>query len=210
MIHSPEVLAHLEKSIDRSAGPEACHPWLGRLHPRGTPFSYVPWLDQVVAPRRVLFEAHHGVKLATAHRVNSHCPGMRCCNVSHLWGGDLRLRLHTMLDKSGGPDACWPFRGVRLRGYGRIGVRRGERYFAHRVAYELEYGRITKRARHTPEDTLVMHICDNPPCCNPKHLRPGSPKDNIDDMYAKGRAYCQQQHRASRTYGAAQSEGEPR
>jgi hypothetical protein len=34
---------------------------------------------------------------------------------------------------------------------------------------------------------VIMHTCDNPHCCNPRHLRAGSYADNIQDMYAKGR-----------------------
>ena len=32
-----------------------------------------------------------------------------------------------------------------------------------------------------------MHICDNPPCCNPSHLAVGTMKDNVHDMMRKGR-----------------------
>lgn len=32
-----------------------------------------------------------------------------------------------------------------------------------------------------------MHTCDNPPCCNPAHLRCGTQKENIEDKYTKGR-----------------------
>jgi len=34
----------------------------------------------------------------------------------------------------------------------------------------------------------VLHRCDNPPCCNPEHLFLGTIKDNVHDMYKKGRA----------------------
>lgn len=33
----------------------------------------------------------------------------------------------------------------------------------------------------------VMHLCDNPPCCNPAHLRDGSQSDNLDDAASKMR-----------------------
>lgn len=32
-----------------------------------------------------------------------------------------------------------------------------------------------------------MHSCDNPPCCNPRHLSPGTRQDNVDDCVRKGR-----------------------
>lgn len=33
----------------------------------------------------------------------------------------------------------------------------------------------------------VLHSCDNPPCCNPRHLSFGTQADNITDMHSKGR-----------------------
>jgi hypothetical protein len=34
---------------------------------------------------------------------------------------------------------------------------------------------------------VVMHTCDRPNCIEPSHLRLGTQRDNIHDMYQKGR-----------------------
>lgn len=81
-----------------------------------------------------------------------------------------------------GPDDCWPWIGSRfIKGYGNAsGLKPRLEVSAHRVAYRLFVGPI-------PEGNQVMHTCDNPPCCNPAHLRTGTNADNIHDKYAKGR-----------------------
>lgn len=85
--------------------------------------------------------------------------------------------------KTGEPGECWPWTGRHDKdGYGGVGRHMdGVRYQrAHRLAYRLHYG-------SDPGALLVLHTCDNPPCCNPTHLRLGTVEDNNADMLAKGR-----------------------
>lgn len=89
-------------------------------------------------------------------------------------------RIYKFIDKKG-EDDCWEFIGCRNSdGYGRIGTTPSKNESAHRIIYKLEKGDI-------PKGNVVMHTCDNPPCCNPKHLILGTQNDNIQDMVSKQR-----------------------
>ncbi len=81
-----------------------------------------------------------------------------------------------------GDDECWLWtRGKSEDGYGRVAFR-GKITNAHRVAYILTHNVQLERTVH------VCHSCDNPPCCNSKHLWLGSAKDNGADRHRKGRS----------------------
>ena len=75
-------------------------------------------------------------------------------------------------------DGCWEWAGsLNHGGYGQW----GEVYGVHRIAWSLTNGEI-------PKGMVVRHDCDNPPCCNPEHLRLGTQADNVKDMRDRGRA----------------------
>lgn len=85
----------------------------------------------------------------------------------------------SMIDRSGGEDACWPWKGYTLpNGYGQT-RHAGKKVLTHRLVFFLEHGR-------WPEP-CCLHRCDNPPCCNPMHLFEGTQTDNMNDMTIKGR-----------------------
>lgn len=86
------------------------------------------------------------------------------------------------VDRSGGPDACWPWTGAKKRrGYGFV-MHRGKAFGAHRLALAGGFSSLPDRS------VLACHRCDNPPCCNPAHLFWGTNTDNRRDAVSKGRA----------------------
>lgn len=54
------------------------------------------------------------------------------------------------------------------------------KFLAHRVSFELFNG-------HVGEGGVVMHVCDNPQCVNPEHIRDGTYKKNAREMVERGR-----------------------
>jgi len=88
-------------------------------------------------------------------------------------------------DRSGGPDACWPWTGANNGplGYGVAWTPTGKEY-AHRASYEFYVGPI-------PDGHVLDHTCRNPPCINPTHLEPVLQVENIDRGFANfGQCLC--------------------
>jgi hypothetical protein len=85
-----------------------------------------------------------------------------------------------------GPDECWLWiAGLRGKGYGcfRVGSRTDNsacKLASHRCAWELTHGPV-------PDGLFVLHRCDRPSCCNPRHLWLGTHMDNMADMRSKQR-----------------------
>jgi hypothetical protein len=93
----------------------------------------------------------------------------------------LRRRLYKRVIPDG---FCLIWQGYRTpKGYGQLGIgsRQEGTIQAHRAAYLLEHGEL-------PDNKVICHTCDNPPCVNVAHLYAGTPKENTQDMVRKGRA----------------------
>lgn len=95
--------------------------------------------------------------------------------------GKLReMRFWSKVDMRG-PDECWDWQASRNRhGYGRFKATGNTTIHSNRMAWALFHC-------VDPGGMMVLHDCDRPQCCNPHHLRLGTPLDNIKDMDERGR-----------------------
>ncbi len=87
----------------------------------------------------------------------------------------LQQRIDHKTDRSGGPNACWPWLGSRTKhGYATI-------------IWKGKLRRVSRLICSTPDGEHAMHSCDNPPCVNPDHISNGGPAANVADKVAKNR-----------------------
>lgn len=75
---------------------------------------------------------------------------------------------------------------VRYDGYGMT-RRDGKRLYAHRVAYEDRHGPI-------PAGMTVDHLCFNPTCVNPEHLRLLTMLENAANQRKRLNTHCRKGH----------------
>lgn len=111
---------------------------------------------------------------ARASRPHRFC-SISCANVTRR--GDPISNFWARVEKT---EGCWLWKGGKdSSGYGFFRYK-GKRDKAHRVAYELAYG-------VSLGSLFGCHHCDNPSCVRPDHIFPGTPKDNAQDAFRKGR-----------------------
>jgi hypothetical protein len=71
-------------------------------------------------------------------------------------------------------SGCWkwtgPVRGPLGKEYGRTRFY-GKTTSAHRVSWIIHRGEI-------PNDKIILHLCNNPLCVNPEHLKIGTYAEN--------------------------------
>ena len=101
-----------------------------------------------------------------------------------------RIKSNVTITESG----CWEWNLSKDKdGYGRIKVNGKHKRVTRVVLSEFKGEDMGGK--------LACHTCDNPPCCNPDHLFPGTGSDNMADMVAKNRqvkpykTHCIRNHR---------------
>ncbi len=98
--------------------------------------------------------------------------------------------VHAVWDKveKRGNKECWPWIGYLSSGYGRLDINGEQGVYAHRAAFISKNPHLKLPLKDDgSKDRCVLHKCDNPKCCNPKHLFLGSHAENMADKTSKGR-----------------------
>lgn len=79
------------------------------------------------------------------------------------------------VDQSHGANSCWEWEGARSKGgYGQIRID-GTLFYSHRLIWEQIHGPIQA-------GKVIDHICFNPSCVNPAHLRLASVQQNEEHL----------------------------
>lgn len=89
-------------------------------------------------------------------------------------------------------SGCWLFSGGNSKGYGYIEYE-GELWPAHRLVFWL-------CSNEDIESKHIHHVCENPPCINPSHMKALTPSEHIKLHYElrthskSKRTHCKRGH----------------
>jgi len=99
-----------------------------------------------------------------------------------VWWARAQRRFWSKIDIRS-ENECWNWMAfTNSYGYGRFGWWPvGTVINAQRAAFMLTYGRAIKPGM------FICHTCDNPACCNPKHLYEGTNVNNQADTIKRNR-----------------------
>ncbi len=109
------------------------------------------------------------------------CPQSHAVNEKIILTDDEAEKFWVKVKKEGN---CWEWIGAKVKdGYGGFMLKRDGKWKlwrVNRLMWAITNGEI-------PRGIQVLHECDTPHCCNPKHLWLGTPLQNMRDKCEKGR-----------------------
>lgn len=83
-------------------------------------------------------------------------------------------------------NGCWNWKLRLNHGYGEIHTTGWARLYKVTRAHQLSYKVFKGDYR---QGLCILHKCNNPSCVNPGHLRAGTHKENMKDMFNAGRQH---------------------
>lgn len=168
-----------------TATEDGCWNWIGYKNKKGR--CQIFWNGRMTWAAHVVREVL-GLPKTTESLLRS-CDNPDCVSPNHILPTTEMILSRIAVKESG----CHEYTGRRTDfGYGIIGIDGGV-VKLHRWFYERANGPI-------PEGMCVLHSCDNPPCCNPAHLRIGTQQENMRDVKDRKRSHSYA-HPESINYG---------
>lgn len=162
-----------------------CKLWTGRVGSNG--YGWLQINGKKVDVARYYWKRKNGA-VPEGARLARACKNKLCIEPTHMKLKFSALRdMLELLKANIDTEECFVW-SVGKRSSLRIG---DKNYGASRLAWTLAYS-------VDPGEIQVLHTCDNGTCINPKHLFLGTQKDNIQDMWAKGRSGLQRHGRDSK------------
>lgn len=164
-----------------------CWIWTGDTGSNGTPRIKIGKDSQAFYPRFISLELAGKTHIQGKQVKPLVCKNKACVNPDHLVNDD-DARFWAKVQIPTDPNACWLWQGSlkpKVNGYGNFKIIdpiTGKRIWFQATAYSLRLA-----GSPVPNDKLVCHHCDNPPCVNPSHLFIGTHDDNNQDKVNKGR-----------------------
>lgn len=176
--------------VDKGEDKE-CWPWLGSINSKGN--GQLTYNEKVYTAHRLAFLLSYPEENIEENKNKSiihkyFCENILCCNPKHLCWNDNKSNFEdyfwTQVDVKETNDDCWEWKKSKNnKNYGQISYKKKIQR-AHRLAYFFMHPEDNTEEK---QKLFVLHTCDNPPCCNPFHLKLGTTQENTKDMVDKDR-----------------------
>lgn len=127
-----------------------------------------------------LWRRNHGYWVFIMQPMVKDWPVRKCYGFALISYTDLVHQFFELIVPGKHPDDCWGWLGSLVHGYAVLKFN-GRQVKGSRLSWELHSG-LPMRV-----GTIMFHECNNPACCNPRHVRPETHLENMAHMRRCGR-----------------------
>jgi len=186
-IENDEIIKIINRRTSKKGD---CVEWTGYMDPKDIPRVYLK--KRAFFVHRYIWEKYNPKILVTEYLQHS-CGNKRCVNIDHLrcipkkkpiiwtevWN---KLMKNSKREENG----CLLWTSTCTNGYGFSSLK-GRVIAAHRLSWMVKNEKKTIPAEINGEKTNIRHLCHNPLCIEPSHLKLGTlSENNLEDKIDNG------------------------